>query len=346
MYTIYDYLNYYKDEDFKDLPWNMMDNLLCSILSYVPLKSFNKLKFKDFINNIKENPIKETDLMRPMVLKVIDIIKNSKRYKEIYFENFINLRDSNTQFGVLTIKIDNIKIISFKGTDGSTIGWLENFRLGYIYPTNTHKLAIDYVKNNITVFDNEVYILGHSKGGNLAMVSAMEQNSSKFSKIKQVINYDGPGFRKCEFESNKYKKLLPKLVNIIPTGSYIGTLLYNKNYHVVTSNSHAINEHYPTSWNIFGTKFITGKLSIASKELNKRTTLEFSKLDEDKVKEIFEYIFKVFQDRISDKGKISFKELIEVFKSMHNMDKELSSYISTILKTLMSLSNIQNKTSK
>ena len=341
MYTIYDYLNYYKDESFENLPWNMMDNLLCSILSYVPLKSFNKLKFNEFINNIKENPIKETDLMRPMVLKVIDIIKNSKRYKDMIIENFINMRDESTQFGVMTIKINDIKIISFKGTDGSVIGWLENFRLIYTYPTNTHKLAIDYVKNNITVLDNEVYIIGHSKGGNLAMVSAMEQTISKFSKIKQVINYDGPGFRKCEFESDKYKKLLPKLVNIIPTGSYIGTILYNKNYHVVTSSSHAINEHYPTSWNIFGTKFVTGKLSIGSKEIIKRTTIEMSKLDENKIKEIIENVFKVFEDRISEKGKVSMKELIEVLKSMHNMDKELSSYITIILKTMMSISNIQ-----
>ena len=341
MYTIYDYLNYYKDESFENLPWNMMDNLLCSILSYVPLKSFNKLKFNEFINNIKENPIKETDLMRPMVLKVIDIIKNSKRYKDMIIENFINMRDESTQFGVMTIKINDIKIISFKGTDGSVIGWLENFRLIYTYPTNTHKLAIDYVKNNITVLDNEVYIIGHSKGGNLAMVSAMEQTISKFSKIKQVINYDGPGFRKCEFESDKYKKLLPKLVNIIPTGSYIGTILYNKNYHVVTSSSHAINEHYPTSWNIFGTKFVTGKLSIGSKEIIKRTTIEMSKLDENKIKEIIENVFKVFEDRMSKKGKVSMKELIEVLKSMHNMDKELSSYITIILKTMMSISKIQ-----
>ena len=341
MYTIYDYLNYYKDESFENLPWNMMDNLLCSILSYVPLKSFNKLKFNEFINNIKEKPIKETDLMRPMVLKVIDIIKNSKRYKDMVLENFINMRDESTQFGAMTIKINDIKIISFKGTDGSVIGWLENFRLIYTYPTNTHKLAIDYVKNNITVLDNEVYIIGHSKGGNLAMVSAMEQTISKFSKIKQVINYDGPGFRKCEFESDKYKKLLPKLINIIPTGSYIGTILYNKNYHVVTSSSYAINEHYPTSWNIFGTKFVTGKLSIGSKEIIKRTTIEMSKLDENKIKEIIENVFKVFEDRISEKGKVSMKELIEVLKSMHNMDKELSSYITIILKTMMSISKIQ-----
>lgn len=346
MYTIYDYLKYYKDDSLETLPWNMMDNLLCSILSYVPLKSFNKLKLKELIDNVIENPIKENDLMRPMVLKVIDLIKNSKRYKDMCFENFINMRDNNTQFGVMTIKLNNIKVISFKGTDGSVIGWLENFRLIYIYPTNTHKLAIEYVKNNINVLDEDVYVLGHSKGGNLAMVSSMEQNDSKFSKIKQVINFDGPGFRKCEFESEKYKKLLPKLINIIPTGSYIGTILYNKKYHVVTSNSHAINEHYPTSWNIFGTKFVTGKLSIGSKEINKRTTIEMSKLDENKIKEIIEYVFKTFEGRISEKGKISFKELSEVLKSMHNMDKELSSYISIILKTLMSLSNVQNKTSK
>ncbi|MEI3499052.1 MAG: Mbeg1-like protein [Bacilli bacterium] len=65
-------------------------------------------------------------------------------------------------------KNEKEKIISFKGTDSSLIGWLENFRLAYEYPTYTQKLAIDYLKNNISFLDQDVYVVGHSKGGNLA----------------------------------------------------------------------------------------------------------------------------------------------------------------------------------
>ena len=342
MYTIYDYLKIYKNISIKEYEWNMMDNLLCAIMAYIPLNSFSKMNYQDLVYEVLNKPNGEVTLVTPLLLKIIDIIKDSKRYEELKFCNFINYKDKYTQFGALTIKINNIKIISFKGTDGTVIGWLENFRLAYMYPTNTQRMAIEYLNNNISLFDNNIYVMGHSKGGNLAMVSAMELNRLKYLKIKKVINFDGPGFRKNEYESNKYKKLLAKLINYIPEGSYIGTLLYNDNYHVVKSTKHAVNEHFPTYWSIYGTMFIDGKLSKLSKGLNKRTTEELSKLDSDKIKQIFEKSFEVFNAKETTKIKLSLKDIMNLIKTVYNMDKELSSYILTIMKTMIILSKNKN----
>ena len=58
MYTIKDYLNYYKDTTIKDVHWNAMDNLLCAILIYVSAPSFSSKKkindFFEYVNNYKE----------------------------------------------------------------------------------------------------------------------------------------------------------------------------------------------------------------------------------------------------------------------------------------------------
>ena len=339
MYTIYDYLKFYKNTSLNELKWNIMDNLFISILTYMPLNSFKYLKFDDLVNkilNVKKEEISE--IMMPKVIELMKIIKNSKRYKEMKLTNFINLRNSKTQFGALTIIIKNIKVIAFKGTDGSVIGWLENFRLAYQYPTNTHKLAIDYLNKNISLLDTNVFVTGHSKGGNLALVSSMEVDSFKYSKIKKIINFDGPGLRYQEYNSLKYKKVKNKLINIIPTGSYIGTLLYNENYTVIKSKSHFVNEHYPTSWNIFGTVFIKGNLSKLSVELIKRTTVNIKDLDDDKLALVFESAFKIFDKKETKYMKLGLTDIINLLKTVNNLDPNVSKYASTIITTMLQLS--------
>jgi len=339
MYTIIDYLKYYKDYDIKEFKWNIMDNLFLSILSYMPVKSF---KFKNYdelvLDILKVNKFDFKDLMIPKVIEIIQLIKDSKRYKDMKLINFINRVDSKTQFGALTCSLNNIKIIVFKGTDSSVIGWLENFRLSYTYPTYTQSLAIEYLNKNINIFDNNVYVCGHSKGGNLALVSAMELSNFKYSKIREIDNFDGPGLRYQEYNTLKFKRLRDKLINIIPTGSYVGTLLYNENYTVIKSNSLAINEHYPTSWTIFGTVFIKGNISKLSTELIKRTTVNIKDLDQDKMKEIFEKAFTIFDKKETKNLKLTFNDIVNLLKSVKELDPEISKYTSTIFSTILKLS--------
>lgn len=344
MYTIYDYLKYYKDYDITEKPWNIIDNLLCACLVYMPTKSFKEnMTFEDVYNKVKSVQVTtKQDFMAPKAKEMICQIYNSKRYKDLRFKNFVNRVDNKTQFGAITFTLKNIKVISYKGTDKSIVGWQENFRLAYTYPSYTQKLAIDYLKNNISVFDKDVYVVGHSKGGNLAMVSVMEDTTKRFRRIKQVINFDGPGFRKEEIESAKYKKLSTKLINIVPESSVVGMMLYNENYKVVTSSLKGISAHYPTSWNCYGSIFIEGKLSKLSKELNTRTTKSISKISEDSIREAFESIFKQYENKNTSKIIISMKEILNLVKTVKNLDSKTVQYISEILSSMLNTKPISN----
>ena len=344
MYTIYDYLKYYKDYSLEDLKWNQIDNLFLACLVYMPLKSFKNQSYSVIVKKILNCDISDVkDTMVPKVLELLNIAKDSKRYENMKLLDFTSILDNNTQFGALTIKIGNIKVISFRGSDRSVIGWLENFRVAYSYPTYTQTLGINYLNNNLSLFDKNVYVVGHSKGGNLAMVSSMELNNLKFNKIKGIYNFDGPGLKLKEFNSLKYQKIKNKLFNIVPTSSYIGTLLYNENYQAVTTNAHAINIHYPTSWNIFGTQFVKGELQKRSLNLNKRTTINLEKIDEEKMQKIFEESFKIFKARETKNIKISLNDIRKIIKNISKMDPELSKYTSVILTSIIELKEKKHK---
>lgn len=340
MYTIMDYIKYYKDKDIKEVPWNMMDNLLCAILVYAPIKTDYSVKYfttfcKECVN-VKN--IETPDAMLPKVKEVCSLLIDSKRYKYMRVVNYVNRVDENTQFGAATFILRNTKVISFKGTDTSVIGWIENFKLAYEYPTYTQRLAVNYLNNSVKLFDKNVYVVGHSKGGNLAMASVMESTNFVYNRIKRVINFDGPGFRKEEFNSLKYDRLARKLDNIIPSGSYVGVLMHNKNYQIVKSSSHAINVHYPTSWNSYGTVFIEGKALKMSDELHKMSTENIEKIDKESIKDVFETVFKTFDDKKTSKIHVSLADIKNILKNVKGKDKEAAKYVKIIITALFASS--------
>lgn len=340
MYTIIDYLKFYSNASLNEVKWNNIDNLMASIIVYLPVPSFKENKsLKELSDYTTKNEADIRGFTETKAIEILNTIKNSKRYKNITISNFINIKNEDSQFGACIIKTAQEKIISFKGTDRSLIGWLENFRLMYEYPTYTQNLAIKYLNDNISFMDKDIYVVGHSKGGNLAMASAMELSDSKFNKIKKVCNFDGPGFKKQEYESKKFKRLKSKLLNVIPTGSIIGTILYNDNYKVVSSNEYAFDEHHPTSWKLFGQYFIEGKLSSISKQFHKNTSDGLETLDKEKLKKTIETSFKSFEKEYSsDFTSISFNDIKNVYTNMKNVDPEIRDYLLVLMEELIKYS--------
>ena len=114
-------------------------------------------------------------------------IYTSTRYKDIYLSNYKEYVDNEKQFGAVKIHFDNKVFISYKGTNGTIIGWKEDFTLGYHFPIISQKYAINYLNEVITSEDKEIYIGGHSKGGNLAMTSSMYCNNDIFKRIREFL---------------------------------------------------------------------------------------------------------------------------------------------------------------
>ncbi len=337
MFTILDYIKYYKDSSLKKINFNMMDNLICALLSYLPVKPFKGEKNLDEVleESMQNVNFKKLNKFEKDLYSLAKALINSQRYHDMKLINFENIKNEKTQFGALKIVLENKTIISFKGSDESIIGWLENFRIAYSYPTYTQELALKYFLKNIKVTDKNVYLVGHSKGGNLATYVAMEVKSLMFIKIKKIYSFDGPGFRLEQFESKKFERVSKKLVNIIPTGSYIGTIMYNKKPEVIKTNTIALNEHYPTTWTLFGEFFNKGELSKISKEIHKNTTTNLMKLDPILVQKTIEIIFKTLNKKYTDDIKVSFKDLINIFNETRKIDPEVNAYFDYLFNSII-----------
>lgn len=341
MNTVFEYIKYYKNENFDNCPFNDMDNIVFSILSYLPL------------DNIKQKTItikaiskilgqKQTNLrsMKKVAFKILEEIKDSKRYSNVTISNYASIL-GDTQFSAMTIRFNNKECyVAYRGTDNSLIGWRENLELSYKYPTKGQKCAIEYLKTTIEPLDKIIYVGGHSKGGNFAMTAAMEASKTIFDKIKTIYNNDGPGFKKQEFNSLKYKRMAKKLKTFIPEESMVGVLLLNnENYIVVKSKEHGPYQHYPNSWLCFGQFLEPGKISKYSnkiqKQINDYAIETPTATQELMVDTLFDVLEKQNIKYFYEIRNMNFKEFSDLIKDAKDVDEKSKEAIIGMLKSLL-----------
>lgn len=336
MFTIYDYLDYYKNCSFEEVGFNQMDAMLFACLVYLPIKSFSENKsYKDFVSYAytfyKDD---YSGVMKPSSFALLNKIKTSKRYENIIISNFKNVRNNDTQFGAMSVRFNDNLLIAFKGSDSSLISWIENLRLNYQYPTYTQSKGIKYAKDNILDSDKNVYLVGHSKGGNLAMCAGMEIPSGLRDKVKVIYNFDGPGFLKKEYEK-KFNLIKEKVVNIVPTGSVVGMCLYNDNFKSVKSKDLAFGEHYPVGWGVFGEFFVKTSLSRGSKQIHEMTTTNLDAVDKKQLGETIEELCKGLGVDYDSDFHLSMSEIWEIIRNMKGIDPKVYKYLTSVMQTLM-----------
>lgn len=336
MFTIYDYLDYYKNCSFEEVGFNQMDAMLFACLVYLPIKSFSENKsYKDFVSYAytfyKDD---YSGVMKPSSFALLNKIKISKRYENIIISNFKNVRNNDTQFGAMSVRFNDNLLIAFKGSDSSLISWIENLRLNYQYPTYTQNKGIKYAKDNILDSDKNVYLVGHSKGGNLAMCVGMEIPSGLRDKVKVIYNFDGPGFLKKEYDK-KFNLIKEKVVNIVPTGSVVGMCLYNDNFKSVKSKDLAFGEHYPVGWGVFGEFFVKTSLSRVSKQIHEMTTTNLDAVDKKQLGETIEELCKGLGVDYDSDFHLSMSEIWEIIRNMKGIDPKVYKYLTSVMQTLM-----------
>lgn len=336
MFTIYDYLDYYKNCSFEEVGFNQMDAMLFACLVYLPIKSFSENKsYKDFVSYAytfyKDD---YSGVMKPSSFALLNKIKTSKRYENIIISNFKNIRNNDTQFGAMSVRFNDNLLIAFKGSDSSLISWIENLRLNYQYPTYTQSKGIKYAKDNILGSDKNVYLVGHSKGGNLAMCAGMEIPSGLRDKVKVIYNFDGPGFLKKEYDK-KFNLIKEKVVNIVPTGSVVGMCLYNDNFKSVKSKDLAFGEHYPVGWGVFGEFFVKTSLSRVSKQIHEMTTTNLDAVDKKQLGETIEELCKGLGVDYDSDFHLSISEIWEIIRNMKGIDPKVYKYLTSVMQTLM-----------
>ncbi len=282
--NVNDYVNYYKNISFDDYKWNDVDNLVCAAFAYLPLgrREIDGLFLPNKVLKKSNHPAVG------LLFEVLDSI----RYKGLELWDYVNIVNDETQFGAITIRLNDICYVAFRGTDNSITGWKEDFELGYNYPVPAQRLAKDYLVNHINEDDKLIYVGGHSKGGNLAMASVLEIDDDIFKRIKFVYNNDGPGFLEKVFNSSGFLRLEKKLKMFLPEESVVGILLNNTNrYQVVKSKECGFKQHDLFSWLCFGGILVNGKLSAFSIKAKKIFNNWLEKQDLEKRKRLVEGFF-------------------------------------------------------
>lgn len=237
--NLYEYIDNYGIYTFEEKPFNEVDSMIFSFLSYADFNQIvgkRKVSLKDVgrmhlgIHNKKEKNIiavKEGN-------KILNYMKDTNRYKNCALFRHEYVGTNDIQFCAISIEYQKNKVyVSYEGTDQLISGWKENLLLGFNFPTDTHKKAIKYLNHYYTLGFKKIIVGGHSKGGNLALVASMCCNPLVRSKIQTIYNFDGPGLLDKEFRSKNFKRILPKYAHIIPDDSIVGILLHNQKDTVV-----------------------------------------------------------------------------------------------------------------
>ena len=277
-----DYLDWRGDLEFTRDKLNEVDCLVFSSLCYI---DFENAPFADTANPASAPTleqvyadVKNVKCYGSMFMPLMSKCAQSERYKNtkvMYYKSIIDLEEQ-TQFSAVTFVLPSGEaVVAFRGTDDSLVGWQEDFNMA-VGTIPAHKYARRYLCDVAdTLTDKPLYVVGHSKGGNLAVWASAHLYDVHFDRLKKVYDFDGPGFYGDFTDSEEYQKIVSKTTKYVVDASIIGMLLSSATpQEVVESTKHiSIIQHLTTTWIVSGTK-LSRMRSRSSRGLNSQAVVE------------------------------------------------------------------------
>ena len=343
MANLIDYVHKYGHVSFSRKKFNDLDNLIFSYLSYlnfagtIATENGHTLHdvLEDYIAKNRYKDVAKLGLGKRDAYKLAIELKDAPRYCNATVRDFEYITDDDTQFGAMTFVISRrLAFVSFEGTDQTLGGWKEDCLLSCNYPVDSHTLGINYLKKQIKMTGPRIIVGGHSKGGNTALVSAMEMKGWRQRKIRAVYNNDGPGLRKREYESQAFRNLKPKLRYIVPHCSIVGMMLRQPKPFVVKSNQRGVFAHLPMTWEIIDDKLRRSVLSKHSQALNETIISWLEKHNDEQrakmVNGVFDLLYSSGMDTTMDLR--NFKKGVKLVKNLKGVDKETRDLALSLVK--------------
>ena len=272
MANILDYLDWRGDVPFSVSPLNEVDNLIFSQLSFIDLEgilparvSAGSMPLHEAARRYFEvhpDDNESMGLIVPAAIRtLIRRMAECERYRDLQLAGYVSIIDESIQkqFAALTIQIDERQLyVTYRGTDDTLVGWKENFNMSFMQAIPAQLDAVAYLNHVATDTTHpHIYVGGHSKGGNLAIYAAIHCEEAVKPRIVKVYSNDGPGYHREVIESEAYRTMADRIVNIVPQTSVIGRLLeHDECYTVVQSSATGLWQHDGFSWEVKGRKFV------------------------------------------------------------------------------------------
>lgn len=278
------------NKSFTEMPFCDADAMILAQISYADWpeeyakdpfgKATKSLKLTSLsdakvIDKLYENSVSEASLK-----KLFKAVIKSKRYHSIkvkYIKEIFS-DDRVIQFCAMTFLVRGAKpVITFRGTDTSLLGWKEDLQLSFKSEISGQLEAVNYIDEVVSMLGDSYYIVGHSKGGNIAAYSLYKMKNASYDRLNCVYNLDGPGFLYPQkiFEEGVVKNRSKKMKKLVPIESFIGILLnQTSDYQIVESSKFLVSQHNPGNWKLdpkTGCPIVAKKRGAASKSFEKST---------------------------------------------------------------------------
>jgi len=360
MGTVLDYLKWRADLRFSQEPFNDVDALILALLSYLPFKGIvsgvdekEKVSLEETARHyFSEHPSHEDDSkkidltvspsMDQGLIQILKMTSRSARYSEIQLSCFVEDTDfpAGRQFAAITFSLPHAKrhkVIAFRGTDRTLIGWKENFELAYLKEVPAQESASKYLDREISILSGKVTVCGHSKGGNLAVYAASHLKSNDRSRLSRIINFDGPGFNFSVLPRSSFSDCAHKVVNYVPEESVVGVLLDTVGErNVITSSARYLFQHNPLTWGIERSGFLGGELSKTTKLFEETVETWLAQLTLERRKAFIDALFDVLS---ASEGKTvdpkdGLKDISKVVKNVSDLDEDTRKMLSEVLATI------------
>ena len=318
MANIFDYLDWRGDMPLSADPLNEVDNLVLSELVYTDFReivpedgreiSLQEACTEFFRRHTREEVLADKTFTGKAPL-LMEMMVNRARFQDMTLSWYVDEIDVEKEFQLAAVTFrfpDGSAYIAFRGTDGTVVGWKEDFNLTFLSRTPGQMGAIAYLNRVGHALSGPLTVGGHSKGGNLAVYASAFCDPDIQDRIRTVYSNDGPGFRQEITEDSGYERMLGKMISIVPDTSIIGLLLSSRASHrVIESTASGIFQHDGFSWSVHRNRFAPAQLSAVSELIDQVLGSWLAQMDDETRESAIDTVFSLFEAT----GKETFGEI-------------------------------------
>ena len=351
MSNLLDYLDWRGDLTLDQSPFNAVDNLILSCVSYIRFEgivpnSTEAVSIAEAFGRFSALPEAEQQLRRRVDedRRLLKALAQSRRFSDMGLCLYDDQLDPilEKQFCGLTVLTgDGLAFIAYRGTDNTLVGWKEDFNMSFKTCVPSQTEAAEYLRRAAgSLGAVRLRIGGHSKGGNLAVYAGIHCGAY-LNRIEVIYSNDGPGFPAEVLESPSYLAINDRIRTFVPQTSIVGMLLeHAEDYTVVHSKQIGIAQHDPYSWEILGPDFVCLESVTAGCRFMDQTVKAWvdgmSPEEREQFIDTFYDILSVTQAQtVSDLAHFSLKNARAVKKTLENTDPETKKMMTEAISKLL-----------
>ncbi len=240
MAGIKEYIVEFGDRTFEEYPFNDCDALTLSEVIYMPFEQVVSPSFDEEPKNFAKaaNELFESRGCKHQKLGLmitnqssIDMMAmaGTARFsdmKMLAVQEVYSAKPAIQYCAATFILPGDELVVVFRGTDDTLAGWKEDLDLFLTKNPPSYDLALNYIEELASKHEGNIRICGHSKGGNIALMTALKCSDAVRERIIGVYNNDGPGYHDYGiFHLGTYEDILPVYRHYVPNASMIGMML-------------------------------------------------------------------------------------------------------------------------